>query len=231
MELKKLDNGNFDLLVTIAWAEVEKAYQKELEHEVEHAELDGFRKGKAPKEMVEARLDRSKLYTKALQNILPDLYAKGVKDNALQPILYPAIQIIKGQENEDWVIKFTACEAPVVTLPDYKKGIAGLKTDKDNKMGQILDYLAKEATVVLPEMLIDEEVSHRLSNLADNITRLGLNTEKYLASKKLTIDDHNKKVRDEALVDLKVEFALGEIQRLEKLESRQKTLDFLTSLV
>ena len=176
--MKRLDNGNIEITVTIAWADVQKAYEKTVLHYVSQAEIPGFRKGKAPREAVEAKLDRNKVYSQALQDLLPKLYTDAVKTHDLKPILYPKVTITKGKEGEDWEVLFVTCEAPT-----------------------------KGENTVLPAMLVEEEANHRLGLLAENLSKLGLTTDAYLASKKMTLETLLKNTRSEAEIALKAEFS------------------------
>lgn len=225
-DLKRQDNGTIDITLTLPWADVSVAYEKAVEESVKNAEIKGFRKGHAPRNLVEPQLDKNQVMSHAIQHILPETYAAAVKEHNLKPILYPQIKVIKGQEGEDWVFMATTCETPDVKLPeDYKKLFS-----KDQKLAERVDILVKNTKVALPDMLIEEEANHRLGSLVENLTQLGMNTDQYLASKKLTAQTLKAQVAQEAKNALTTEFTLLAIQRDEKLDDRQKTLDFLGSL-
>lgn len=224
--LSRLENGTIELTLTVLWPDLQKAYEEAVTEAVEAAEIKGFRKGKAPRNLVEEKLNRNDTLSHAIQHLLPKVYAEAVKEHALKPILYPQIKIEKGTEGEDWVFKATTCEAPVAKLPNYKTMFT-----KDQKLDQKLDLLLKDTQVVIPDLLVQEEANHRLSSLVENLTQLGMTTDQYLASKKLTVEQLRAQIAQEAKTSLNLEFALMEIQKQEKLADRQKTLDFLTSLV
>ena len=83
----------------------------------------------------------------------------------------------------------------------------------------------------IPDLLVEEEASHRLSALAENITRLGLSVDSYLKTKNLTPQDLKSQVSNEARASLEAEFILRGIQEQEKLTDRKSVLNFLQSLV
>lgn len=225
-QLSRLDNGTIELILTVAWPELQKGYEEAVTEAVADTELKGFRKGKAPRKLVEEKLNRNDTLSHAIQHLLPKVYAQAVKEHDLKPILYPQIKIEKGTEGEDWVFKATTCEAPIPTLPDYKTLFK-----KEQKLEERMDVLMQNTSVVIPDLLTEEEANHRLSSLVENLTQLGMTTDQYLATKKLTVEQLKAQIAKEAKSSLNLEFALMEIQKLEKLENRQKTLDFISSLV
>lgn len=224
--LKRLDNGTLELTLTVPWSDLQKAYDIAVDEEVAKAEIKGFRKGKAPRKLVEDRLDRNHTLSHAVQHALPPAYAEAVKEHNLKPVLYPQIRIEKGTEGEDWVFVATTCEAPAVTMPDYKKAF-----NKDQKLEEKIEFLVKNATLTIPDLLAEEEANHRISALVENITQLGMTTDQYLATKKMNAEQLKVNMITEAREGLKLEFILLEIQKQEKLENRQKVLDFITALV
>lgn len=224
--LNRLADGTIELTLTIPWTSILAGYETEVTKHIAEVELPGFRKGKAPRELVEPKLDKSQLYSHALQDLLPKVYSDAVKEHQLKPILYPKISLKSGKDGEDWVFVATTCELPVVTLPDYKTGVKGLKD-----LNAILDYLAKETKVTIPSLLVEEEANHRLAALADNLTNLGMTTDKYLATKNLKAEDHKAQLAQQSRAELALELTLGSIQAANQHKTRQETLDFLTALV
>jgi len=91
--------------------------------------------------------------------------------------------------------------------------------------------LLETATVKLSDLIIEAEANHRLSQLADNLTSLGMDVNKYLDSKKMTLEDLKAKTAAEAKKDLQAEFVLQKVQVDLKLKTRQETLDRLTNIV
>lgn len=224
-------NGNLELTLTVPWARIQKAYEAAVTEAVAATRLPGFRQGKAPRQLVAPKLDQDQLYNQALRRLFPDLYAAAVKAHNLKPLLYPTVKIKLGQAGQDWILLATTCEAPRVTLPDYKKDLAQLKAPDKQKLTAILDYLTRQAQVEVPDLVVEEEVNHRLARLVENISTLGLTVEQYLASKRLTPQALRQQHRQQARSDLAREFILEEIRQAENLADRKLTLDFLVALV
>lgn len=94
-----------------------------------------------------------------------------------------------------------------------------------------MQKLRETATVKLSDLIIEAEANHRLTQLADNLTSLGMDVPKYLDSKKMTLEDLKAKTASEAKRDLQTEFILQKIQADLKLKTRQETLDRVTNIV
>ena len=232
-QVTRLDNGTIELIFSIPWSDIQAAREKEIVKEVEETEISGFRKGKAPRDIVEPKLDTNKLLTAALQSLLPTAYQAIANAHKPKPVLYPHIKITKGQPNEDWEFIATTCEAPQVKLPpDYKSAIKNLEIKNANqKLTAIVDYLRQHSTLQIPHLLIEEESNHRLGHLAENLAQLSLDLPRYLQSKKMTTEDLRAQTASQAKIDLEIEFILETVRNGEQLPDRKKTLDFLASLV
>lgn len=231
--MNKRADGTIELTFTLSWADIQKAFETEMQKALDETEIDGFRKGKAPREIVEPKLDKNKLYGQAVQSLLPDAYANQLKTYNLKPILYPKLTIKSGKEGEDWVFEALVCELPIVELPsDYVDQIKAIKLEKDqDKITKILELLSSKAKIQIPEILIEEESNHRLAALVDNITKVGLSVDRYLESKKINLDEFKAKLTLEAKEDLVVEFILNHIQNEQKLSERKQVLDYLMGLL
>ncbi len=122
-KLSWLPNKTFELEFTIPWKEVKKEYQKVLEEIGKQTTIKGFRKGKAPLNLIEKNIDKTKLYNQTLQKLLPQTYLASVRQHKLKPICEPKIVPQSIQENKDWTFKATACETPTIKLGNYEEKI------------------------------------------------------------------------------------------------------------
>lgn len=219
------------LKLILPWSDILKEYEHQVLHAVEDTELPGFRKGKAPRDLVEPKLDKNQLYSRCIEELLPKVYSVEVQKRNLKPILYPKIRVLKGEIGQDWEFEAITCEAPTVILADYQAKLKDVKTEKpEDRLASVLKVLSETTKVELSPILIEEEVNHRLANLTDNLTKLGMTTESYLSTKKTTADGLKANLTAEATADLTMEFILQEIGRIQKLTDRGQVLDFLKTL-
>jgi len=254
--LQKLPDNTLELTITIPWSEVKSAYEKVMTEVVKNAEIKGFRKGKAPRKIVEERTDKNKIYSLTLEDLLPKFYSQAVKEQNIQPIVNPKVTVVSMDEGKDWVFKAKTCEKPEVSLGDYKKeiqgefakekiwlpgkgnqeptqlrqGFAGRGTkdkeeDKQKRFNRVIEVLLKTANIKLPEILIEDEVGRLLSQTLDEIKRLGLTLDQYLASTGKTVELLKEEARIKAEASLKLEFILEKIAEGEKIIVTDKDID------
>lgn len=227
-------DGTVTLTMTIPWskvADVKESVTTELLNEVEIA---GFRKGKAPREVAQKKLDSGKIYEEVVQKLLPQAYSDAVKEHNLKPIVLPKIEMVEAKEGSDWVIRAHTAQKPTVTLGDYKKAIRQAKIakqtkiwtpgqepkqDKQEKMtlGELLDALLSVVTCQIPDILIENEVNRSLSDLIDQTKKLGLTVDQYLASTGRTAEGIRKEYVDQAKKTLTLEFALEAVADKESI--------------
>ena len=116
-----IDKAAFDDAVT-------KAYKKN----VGKMNVPGFRKGKAPKSIIEKMYGAAVFYDDALDMLLPDLYASAVEEAKLEVVSRPEIDIVSIDENG---VELTAkvYTKPVATVSKYKGLGAAKETVRVNK--------------------------------------------------------------------------------------------------
>lgn len=237
-KLQKLPDKSLELTITIPWPEVKITFEKVMEEVVKTAELPGFRKGKAPRKLVEEKIEKNKVYGETLQQLLPKYYAEAVKEQNLQPIINPKISIVTTEENKDWIFKAQTCEKPLVNLDSYKKEIAGEtakekiwlpgksqekkpeltpEQEKQKRLNRAIEVLTKTAIVNLPAILVEDEVNRQLSQTLEEIKKLGLSLDQYLASTGKTPESLRAEQTTKAQTTLKLEFILEKIAEEEKI--------------
>lgn len=88
--------------------------------------IPGFRKGKAPKKIIEARYGKSIFYEDALDIAIPDAYSKAIDENKLDVIDQPKIDIKEFEEEKEIIITAEVEVMPEVELCEYK----GIEVEK-----------------------------------------------------------------------------------------------------
>ena len=230
--MQRLSDGTIELTITIPWQDVQKSYDHVVAEIVQKTELSGFRKGKAPKKLVEEKLDRGETYEEVLKHVIPEVYSKAVTEQKLHPIVTPKIELKEATEKKDWVIRALTAEKPEIALGDYKKALSNLKASKAKKiwvpgqepakgeekeeetkptLEELLATLFQTVKVSIATILIDHEVNRLLSELIDQTKKLGLTVEQYLSSTGKTAESVRKEYEEQAKRTLTLEFALEKI--------------------
>ncbi len=251
---KKTDLGKstYQFDITIPKEQVAEKYNQAFDLLASELEVSGFRKGKAPKNIAEKHIKKEAVYEKLINDLMPGLYQELLKQENLKPIISPKIELIKAKDNEIWEIRITIAEKPKIDLKNYKELIKNIKSEEkkkdiwvpgkpnkqepstkekeDNKMkmfNKIFETFLKNIDVKISNLIIETELNKRLTQLVDDVRKVGLTTEQYLKSKNETLDSLKEKFKKEIEEMYKLEFILEEINEAEKIIVEQKDLDAL----
>lgn len=248
-KLKKLPKSTVEITLTIPTADIIKGKNEAFERLQKELTVEGFRKGKVPVPIAQKHLTADAIYQEMIRVILPKIYDEILKKESLKPVMNPRIELIKAKEGEDWEIKISLAEKPIVELKDYKKKIKEVK-DKNKKaeiwtpekgpapseagkqdnsklMNLVLEAVLNEAKVEISDLIIDEELNHRLARLVDDVEKIGLTTDAYLKSKNLTMDQLKASFKKEIEDTYRLEFILAEIADKENIKVEKVDLDKL----
>ncbi len=226
--VERTPDGTIELKLTIPWAIIKKEWDIQVSEMVKNADLPGFRKGKAPKKLVEEKLDSARVKDEVLRQILPAAYAEAIKEHNLKPIMDPRIHV-EGQllEGKDWQFHALTSEAPEVRLDGYKEEVKKVtakskivvpgKEEEKPKLDEVIKALMSSAKITIPKVLIDREVDRQLSQTLDEIKRLGMTLDQYLSSTGKTAETLRAENATKAEADLKLEFALQKVAETERI--------------
>jgi trigger factor len=141
--VEKLSPTRVRINVEVPFTELEPEFDRAFKQLASQVRLPGFRPGKAPRKLLEARFGREAMLDQVVNEALPGRYSEAVTSSDLRPIGQPDIEVTKKEYGED--LEFTAevDVRPEIDLPD-------------------LDSL--ELTVDAIE-ISDEEVDAELQNL------------------------------------------------------------------
>jgi FKBP-type peptidyl-prolyl cis-trans isomerase (trigger factor) len=233
--LAKQDDGTIQLNITIPWATVKKAKEVAMEAYLASAQLPGFRKGKAPKKLVEENINQDHLREETLRKLLPEAYVEALKEHALKPILNPKIHVQKLEDDKDWTFEAFTAEAPEIVLGDYKDAVKKVtakskiivpgKEATPASFEEIAKAILETAKVTIPAIIIEQEVDRLLSQTLDEVKRLGMTLDQYLASTNRNTEALRAEYAKKAENDIKLEFLLQKIADDEKITVEEKEID------
>lgn len=128
VQVENLEHNSAKLTVTVDAKDFEKATDKVYQKRKGSFNLPGFRKGKAPKAMIEKFYGPEIFFEDAVNDLLPDEYAKAVEESGLDVVSRPEIDIVSVGKGEDLVFTAEVALKPEVELGQYK----GLEVAKDS---------------------------------------------------------------------------------------------------
>ena len=122
------ENNTVTFEFSVTPEEFEKALERSYKKNVKKINLPGFRRGKAPRFLIEKTYGKEIFYEDAVNFVLPDAYDKAVEENGLYPVAQPEIDIKDDSIDPTKDIVFTA---KVVVKPEFElDGYKGVKAEK-----------------------------------------------------------------------------------------------------
>lgn len=228
-------DNTITLKITVPWKTVEEARTKVIDALVKEVTVAGFRKGMAPRNVAEPHLKKEVVQEEVLKEVLGKAYNEAVQQEKLTPIITPRVHVETFEDGTDLVFSAELCEAPTVTLDEYKKSVAGItakskivvpgQEEKKANVDEILDAVVKAAHVTIPKVLYEQEANRLLSQTIDELKTLGVSLDQYLASRGKNPEQMRQEYEEKAKKDLTLEFTLRKIADDEKITVEQKDLE------
>lgn len=146
---KTKNNNELKLEFTIEAKKFDEAIMKVYAKSAKYFNIPGFRKGKAPFNIVERMYGDEIFYEDAFNELVPSIYEKEIEENKIEAVSKPDIHIVNMKKGEDLVFTATVQTKPEVTLGKYK----GVEIKK-------VEY-----------PVTDEDVEHELSHMQEHNAR------------------------------------------------------------
>lgn len=118
--VEPLEGNKVKVSVEVDEDEIDKAIDDAFRKIAREVRLPGFRPGKAPRKVLEARLGRGVGRAQALQDALPDFYVAAVKEHDVDVIDAPEIEITGGEEDGPVTFDAVVAVRPVVAVGGYR---------------------------------------------------------------------------------------------------------------
>lgn len=140
--MEKIEKNKVKLTFSVDAARFEEGMQYSYNKNKSNIAVQGFRKGKAPRKLIEAQYGKAVFYDDAINFVMPEAYETAVKENNLDVVSRPEIDVTAIDENG---VSFTAevYTKPEVKLGDYK-GLMYTKMDEEPTDEEIDAELKKE---------------------------------------------------------------------------------------
>lgn len=118
--LEKKENNRATFTIEIGEDKFEKAIQKSYLKNRSRFNIPGFRKGKAPRKIIEMSYGEEIFYEEALNTILPEAYEFAIDELELEPVEQPQVDIEELEKGKPVVFRIEVTVKPEVKLGEYK---------------------------------------------------------------------------------------------------------------
>lgn len=140
---EKIENHKVVLTIEVPAEELDKGIKAACKSLANRVNIPGFRKGHAPRRILEMHIGKEAIMDEAFDRVAQKAFDAALKQENLDPVDRPQVDIVTLEEGKDVVFKATITPVPEVTLGEYK----GLK-------------VAKDAVVVT-----DEQINEQVENI------------------------------------------------------------------
>ncbi len=162
--LTRLAPTQVELEIIISATELAKAQERAFKKLARNVRLPGFRPGKVPRRVFEQNYGVESIENQAMEDVVPEVYAKAVREHDLEPVSRPSMQMLPEEDGQPYRIKATVEVRPQIELGTYKgievKPESAAVTDED--VDRSLQSLARERATLVPV--------ERASKLGDVVT-------------------------------------------------------------
>ena len=128
LQVEKLEKNMAKLTIEVSAEELDKAMEKAYQKQKSRISLPGFRKGKAPRKMIESMYGKGVFMEDAVNSLVPQEYSKAIADCDLEIVSQPEINVTQMEPGKALIFTADVATKPEVTLGDYK-GVEVLKTE------------------------------------------------------------------------------------------------------
>ena len=117
--VEQLSDTRVKITVEVPFEELKPELDQAYDALAQQIQIPGFRKGKAPRQLIDARFGRGPVLEQVVNDMLPSRYGQAIEENDIKAIGQPDVEVTKIEDNE--VVEFTAevDVRPEITLPDF----------------------------------------------------------------------------------------------------------------
>lgn len=198
--IKKLEKSEVQIDITVPAADFEKYRDRGFKKVQEFVQVDGFRKGNVPEDMITKTYGDMIILEEMANLALRDAYIEVIKEEKIIPVTDPKVTINKIAKGNDLELTIIVAVMPEVTLPDYKK-----ISQEKAKGALIEDVTEEEVNKVIDELRRGrakfqehEHTDTPHEHVVDESTIPELNDEfvQTFSPEFKTVDDFKNKIRE-----------------------------------
>ena len=151
-KVTKLEHCHTEVLVNVDQDLWKKAQKKAFDKIAAEITVPGFRKGKAPANMLKGRVNQMEVYNEAINHVLQPVYEDVLNNEDIQPVARPSFDITKITDDE-LEVKVTIATRPEVNLGKYTGHKIGKEeaSVSDDEVNAAIEDLRKQNATITPK--------------------------------------------------------------------------------
>ena len=142
-KVEKLENSMAKLTVEVSAEELDKAIEKAYQKNKNKISIPGFRKGKAPRAVIEKMYGKEVFYEDAANEIIPDAYEKAYDECGEDIVSTPEVEVVQLEAGKPFIFTATVALKPEIKLGKYK-GVKVAKADTTVSDDEVMAVIEKE---------------------------------------------------------------------------------------
>jgi trigger factor len=149
---ESLPKSQLGMTIEVPAERVDAMYEKVLNRLASRAKIEGFRPGRAPRQLVEARVGPAALREEVVETIVPEVVQEVLKEKSIDPIDNPDVEVIEFERGKPARLKATVTVMPEVTLGDMSNVAAPAETIEvtDEMLERRLEDLRQPLAEIAP---------------------------------------------------------------------------------
>ena len=120
LQVEKMEKNMAKLTIEVSAEDVEKAMQSAYQKAKGRISIPGFRKGKAPRKMIEQMYGKGVFLEDAVNALIPEHYSKALGECELEIVSQPKIDLVQTEPGKALIFTAEVAVKPEVTLGEYK---------------------------------------------------------------------------------------------------------------
>lgn len=185
VQVEKLEKNMAKLTIEVPAENVEKAIQTVYQKTRKSINIPGFRKGKAPRQLIEKMYGKEVFYNDAIDEMLPKAYGDAVEECQEEIVSRPKIDIVQMESGKPFIFSAEVAVKPEVTLGEYK-GVQVEKTpievaDEAVEAELIKEREANARTITVEDRAVQDKdmISLDFEGFVDGVPFEGGKSENY----------------------------------------------------
>lgn len=126
VQVENLEKSMAKLTIEVEAEKFENAMEKAYQKQKNKISIQGFRKGKAPRALIEKMYGAGIFYEDAANALIPDAYDAAAEESGLDIVSRPEIDVTQIEKGQSFIFTATVAVKPEITLGEYK----GIEVDK-----------------------------------------------------------------------------------------------------